>query len=204
MDMPAKDVFSTRPDYAEHDPSYKKFYSRLSSLKKQVMRPPKPPKRIKWAKSEARQLLETDLRTGTTPMDMDPEDVFLSRPEFAEYNPDFDLFKNRLSSLIEQCQEKDDRAALDSDAFEHDRAIYPFPLLNFCGEPQWPGSSAEEWLSSDIDDGRHLEMAPKDLYESRGAYQEFQLKTFRGHIYQMIKSRKFLTYMRSRDRLRNR
>jgi hypothetical protein len=92
----------------EHDLSYKKIYSQVSSLKKQVMRLPKLPKRIKWAKSEVRRLLETDLRTGTTPMDMDPEDVFLSRPKFVEYNPDFGLFKNHLSSLIEQCQEKDD------------------------------------------------------------------------------------------------
>jgi hypothetical protein len=43
------------------------------------------------------------LKTGTMPMDMDPEEVFLTRPEFSEYDSDFKHFKDRLTSLIEQC-----------------------------------------------------------------------------------------------------
>jgi hypothetical protein len=133
-------------------------------------------------------------------MDIDPEEVFLTRPEFSEYDADFKHFKDCLASLIEQCQAEDDRAEFDSDAFAHDREIHPFPLVNFRGEPQWPGSGVEMWLSVDIDDDRHLELTPK-VHATRVEYhhQEYELKTFRGHIYQMIKSRKFLAYMPSRD-----
>jgi hypothetical protein len=146
MDMAPKDVFLTRPEYAAYNSDMKRFRGRLGSLKKQVSRPPKPPKKVKWAKSELRKLFWADLKSGETPMDVDPEDVFLTRPEYAAYDADIKRFKSRLTSLIEQCQARDDRAAFDAAAFDHDRAIHPFPELNFRGEPQWPDSDAEMWL----------------------------------------------------------
>jgi hypothetical protein len=59
--------------------------------------------------------------------------------------------------------------------------------------PRWAGSAAERLLKNDITDGQHLLMKPQTLYQSRLEYQQFNLTTFRGHIYQEIKRRKFIT-----------
>jgi hypothetical protein len=195
LDMEPAEAFMMRPEFAEYDADYPRFRSRFASLKKQSLKGPPKIKRISWAKSKARRLLWRDLRKGFTPMDMEPADVFLTRPEFAEYDDNFDRFKNRLTSLKKQCVAFEDRAAIDGAAFAHDRALYPFPLLNFRGEPQWPGSGAEMWLNRDITDGLHDQMLPRVLRQTRVEYQEFQLKTFREHIYQEVKKRKYYAYL---------
>jgi hypothetical protein len=199
MDMKPAEVFMTRPEYAEYDSDYARFRGRLSSLKKQSLKPPQKPKRISWAKSKARSLLWRDLRKGYTPMDMEPEQVFLTRPEFAEYDDNFDRFKSRLVSLRKQCVEFEDRAAIDAEAFAHDRALHPFPLLNFRGEPQWPDSVAEMLLNGDIDDGLNAQMPPRVLHQSRVEYQEYSLSTFRDHIYQEVTKRKYYAYLIDKD-----
>jgi len=50
-----------------------------------------------WQYSQAKKLLEQDLRNGTIPLDssvMGPKEVFVQCPEFAEF--DYDRFRDRL------------------------------------------------------------------------------------------------------------
>jgi hypothetical protein len=42
-------------------------------------------------------------------------------------------------------------------------------------------------LDEDIEEGKHLEVDPQELYESRAEYQQFSLVTFCGHLYQEVK-----------------
>lgn len=49
----------------------------------------------------------------------------------------------------------------------------------------WHMSKAKEFLVQDIKDGKIAQMHPRELYASRVEYQEFTLKKFRNHIYQV-------------------
>lgn len=59
-------------------------------------------KEPKWQNSAARKLLEDDLINGVIPLEssedgMSPKDVYLQRPEFAEFS--YEYFRDRLRVL---------------------------------------------------------------------------------------------------------
>jgi hypothetical protein len=163
-------------------------------------------KEASWLHSEAKNLLLKDLRSGDIPLDstsMTPQDVFLQRPEFADFG-DYDKFPGRLSRARKYVVEHNSRAASDSAAFAHDSKIYPRPAFNHRGEPRWPGSVAEKLLCQDMDEGKHNRMTPKALHESRNEFHEkYPLAVFRQHIYQETKRRKFLAQYGSRNNQNN-
>lgn len=63
----------------------------------------------------------------------------------------------------------------------------------------WPDSAAEKWLGKDIDDGKHTQMKPRELYQSRVEYQDYMLTIFRGHIHQEVKKRKFIAFLKNKQ-----
>jgi hypothetical protein len=146
-----------------------------------------------WKNSIARKLLEEDLRSGKIPLEgdvMKPQDVFLQRPEYAEFC-EYEDFPRRLRELRKQISRKNERALVAANALSHDRRIYPKERTDKTGKVRWEGSEAERLLRLDIDAGKHETMAPKLLYAERREYQEFPLKVFRNHIYQEQRTRKF-------------
>ena len=54
-------------------------------------------------------------------------------------------------------------------------------------EVLWHLLEAKPLLDKDIEEGKHLEVDPQELYESRAEYQQFALVTFHGHLYQEVK-----------------
>jgi hypothetical protein len=109
-----------------------------------------------WKYSVARKLLEEDLCSGKIPLDADamkPQDVYLQRPEFAEFC-EYKDFPRRLRELRKQISQKKGRAMMASAAISHDRRIYPKELVNVAGAVRWEGSEAERLLKLDMDAGR--------------------------------------------------
>jgi len=153
-----------------------------------------------WQYSQAKKLLEQDLRNGTIPLDssvMGPKEVFVQHPEFAEF--DYDRFRDRLRDLRRRLTEQNDRSASDMNALAHDRHIHPTPTHNSQGDPRWHGSAAEWLLKLDIDQDKQHAMKPKALFETQNQYGPHHLKVFRKHIYQEVGWRKFVAQHQARQ-----
>jgi hypothetical protein len=147
-----------------------------------------------WRNSGARQLLEQDILSGAIPLtnaEMSARAVHSLRPEFAQLP--YDSFPRRLQALRDLCKAKMDRGISDADAYHSDRTRFDQqPTFAAFGLPRWEGSDAQTLLKLDVTHGLHLRMTPKKLHESQREYQVFSLTTFRGHIHQEVKRRKFI------------
>jgi hypothetical protein len=61
------------------------------------------------------------------------------------------------------------------------------------GYPQWDFSKAQEILNKMIDDNEHKKYKKKrHLWKSHEEFQLYPLKVFRDHVYQELKTRKYL------------
>ena len=121
------------------------------------------------------------------------EDAF----EGMKYNA---AFKRRLLNLQKDIAEGKTRADADLNAFNIAKKNYPPPICNHRGEPQWNGSAAQAQLKRDMEDNLHFTYKPEDLWELRHCYQEFNLTTFRSHIHQADRTRKYLDTLKKRDK----
>ena len=147
-----------------------------------------------WRNSVARQLLEQDIMNGRIPLtnaEMTARVVHSLRPEFLQLP--FASFPRRLQALRASCKDRLDRGINDAAAYEHDLQFDQRPTFATLGLPRWEGSDAQRLLKIDITDSLHLQMRPQQLHASRHEYQVFTLTTFRGHIHQEVKRRKFIS-----------
>jgi hypothetical protein len=153
-----------------------------------------------WRCSEARRLLEQDLRSGVIPLDgheMSVEECYTQRPEFSDFP--FESFPRRLQALRKQCAAKNNRSVADTTAFAHDHALLVARRQG--GDVlRWDGSEAERLLKLDIANGLHLNLTPKNFYQFRAEYQVHSLKVVRGHIHQELKRLKFVKSYYSTNR----
>jgi c-di-AMP phosphodiesterase-like protein len=127
------------------------------------------------------------------------------RPQFRLF--EYENFVTNLRNLRKSIKALDEHSASDFRALTHDRVIHPVAAFNQKGEAVWDGSSAQTWLNTDIDDGKHTTMEPKVLHRTREDYQVFKLTVFRKHIRQEVQTRKFWVYMadkKEKKKLRNR
>lgn len=149
---------------------------------------------VLWANSEARRLLAKDLADGVIPLEpchsMPTREIFTSRPEYAEYG--YTLFSSRLSGLRKIFARDMDQAKDDMAAFADSRLNNTIHTHNTRGYPEWDGSKAQSALNDDIEMGLTAEMEPAELWEFRLVYKEFPLEVFRDHIYQKLKTDKYL------------
>lgn len=157
---------------------------------------------IEWKNSKGKELLIEDLRQGRIPVvgvRGDAASIYATREEFGGNNPDERRkFTARLRSARLHLTENTERARTDSAALAHDRQLYPETQINSGGEHRWDGSAAQLLLRQDIRENRHNIMTPLALHCSREEYLVFRLEQFRGHIYQEVKTQKYV-----RDRYSN-
>ena len=156
-----------------------------------------------WQHHPVRQLLLNALINKEIPTDyklMGPLDVWnkycdLDMFEGMEYDA---TFKRRLLSLRKQVQEGTQRAEADLISFNVAKKNHPPPQHNHRGEPQWSGSEAQRLLKMDMDNKRHFDLKPEHLWNSRPEYGKFDLSTFRDHLWQEHKTRKYLYTLKLR------
>jgi len=157
-------------------------------------------KPLPWQKSVAKALVEEGLYQGWIPLDaknMGPKQVYEMREEFKEYK--YENFRSNLYELRKKIKAGLDRAEEEEKWLEHDRRMFPKPMMNHRGEPRWEGSRAEKRVKHDIDDGSYPIMTPKQLYLLRDEYKEYSLETIRKHLHQEIQSRKYINYLKSKN-----
>jgi hypothetical protein len=157
------------------------------------------PKAIEWSKSAAKQFLKRCFRDETISSNyQDAQQVWTDHCKddkaFKRMQCD-GAFARRLKSVRDDHFKKVERCQKDLEAYNIAKKNHPTPELNIRGEPQWHGSAAQIFLKETVEAGQHKEVEPKKLWESRPEYQVYALKTFRDHIYQEGRLRKFNHYV---------
>lgn len=162
------------------------------------MSAPASKKKEKWAKTTAKCLLTNNIISGHVTHDMPAKDVFLWRPEYAA--TEWQKFPRQLRDLRKQLKVSETKANKDAAALAHDRQLFPKKTHNTLNLTNWYQSPAQQFLKQDIEDGKHKVMKPEELHKSRLEYQVFSLDVFCGHIYQEVKTCKFLTQYAQRNK----
>ena len=154
-------------------------------------------KGLKWEHHPLREFLLNLLIENKIPVDhtiMGPREVWDTYCD----NPLFEglkygtTFTRRLLALRKQVGEGKSRADEDLEAFLAAKANHPPPARNHRGEPQWNGSEAQRLLAIDMEMEKNLDLDPWELWDSRDEYLEFKLTTFRSHIYQADRTKRYL------------
>jgi hypothetical protein len=157
----------------------KKMGKLIESIKKKKANEKKP---NPWY--IAKPLAHEDYIAGKITDDMDLEIVHKMRDEFEAV--DLRRFKDNLGRLIKRIKKDQARADIEHAGYVHDMKIYKL-AKDIDGE--WHGSKAERLLKEDVENGRHKTCKPRELRLSHRAYQEFDLDTFRKHIWQETRSK---------------
>jgi hypothetical protein len=160
--------------------------------------------RTKWKKSKAKEMLYTDIVEGRVPLEDDsnmPAAVIYSmHSEYADYDPD--KFAARLESLRQSVKGSTTRANEDLIAFETYKSLHKVSLFSHLGYIEYQGSEAQRLLRKDIQEGRHISLGKKELYELRPEYfTEFPLNVFRDKLYQEIRTAKYVHTTRVKGKL---
>ena len=126
------------------------------------------------------------------------DDHCKDHPAFSKmkYN---ETFTRRLRDVKDDFRSKLGRAEDDKKAYENFRKLHPVATHNHRGEPRWEGSRAQELLREDMDDGIHDHLLPAVFRAQRPEYQDFQLDTFRDHIYQEQRLRKYHNWLEQEE-----
>lgn len=210
--MGPKAVYEKYKDHPEFDGiDYDNtFTRRLRDLRKQEIHvDDEKDVAVDWKNSAAKQFIKELFKSKTIPLDYSATigakqvwDLHCKNdPAFVGMNYN-DTFKRRLKSVCDDHARKDERADKDLEAYLNYQKLHPRPTHNARGEPQWDGSKAQEWLKHDVTAGTHLEYEnkPSQLRLTRPEYQLFGVDTFRAHLHQELRLRKYYNY---RDKKRN-
>ena len=104
-----------------------------------------------------------------------------------------DLFAGRLAKLREQIVASNARSDMDKLAYDRYMKNHPVETMTARGYPEWEGSDAQRLCRQDIDDGTIGNFdRPLKFHASRDEYKLFPLKVFRDHIYQIIRTKKYM------------
>lgn len=140
-------------------------------------------KKENWRTSKAKRILGKDIVSGKVRADMKADEVYQMHSEYKKWPKK--NFAPNLKRLRKSIAEDYDRSRSDSIAYGHDLARL---MTLRAGDPPakkpWHKSNAKRLLKQDVEDGKHELMKPAELYSTRVEYQEFDLETFRNHIYQ--------------------
>jgi hypothetical protein len=145
----------------------------------------------KWATSEAKRLLRNSIIAGIVKRGDVAVEVYKSNPEYQKFA--IANFKTNMKNLIEAIALDYKRMAEDCRGYGHDVELLREyrknnPTIQEHITP-WHQSIAKKLLEDDMNNNKHLEMQPMELYQSRLEYREFPLQVFRNHIYQEKKKR---------------
>lgn len=146
----------------------------------------KPPS---WWTIEAKCVLQEDILSGRVGADMTAEDVYVMYGQLYQQYA-FPNFKNNFKNHREAVEMEIGRMELDCAGYFHDKdALSAAGRFDPSKPVPWHKSEAKELLKQDIDAGKHLEMKPIDLRDTREVYKLFELEVFRKHISQEARRR---------------
>jgi hypothetical protein len=155
---------------------------------KKADRPPASLNRAEWRTSKAKDLVAQDIIDGNIPLegDINPEEIFqrlyADNPLFSNFPFDKTRYKDRIERLRNAIGRLQHWAAFDSEKVLEDIAKHTPHNKNIRGELRWDGSEAQQLLKQDVEQGRHLQLKPRELRETREEYKVFGLRVFQKHI----------------------
>jgi hypothetical protein len=122
-------------------------------------------KKLMWKNSKAKRILKKGLVDGSIPLqneEMSAQGVYMQHVEFTEFS--FDNFQSNLRALRKKIIENKRMSHEELAAYNDDRVHYLKNTHNHRGEPRWEGSEAVHALKDEIDQGRHLQLKPEELW----------------------------------------
>ena len=154
-------------------------------------------KKPKWKNSKARAMLVRMLMDKQSNVHkMTSKEIQASHKWFQEYDPT--SFNRYVRDLRKVSTKKVAVVVEDNDIIKRELNRFPRPSKTIRGEPFWDNHPAKLLLREDVKAGKHLEMKPKLLRQTRSEYKEFSLETFRAHVYQEKRHQKELPMRISR------
>lgn len=173
-----EDLFNSEIEFMMWDKA--QFKRNLKALLKGAKNPKKKPN---WAESEAKKILKQDIITLEVTDQSDPAEVYKMHPEYSEF--EYQNFRTNMSNLIEKILSEFERMRTDCEYFGHDLALLAvYREDNPLPRTPWHKSEAKPLLDKDMEEGKHLTMKPKELFQTRIQYREFSLEEFRKRIHQ--------------------
>lgn len=139
---------------------------------------------IPWKKSREKEMLKKDIIDGVVREEMNPEQVYNMHAGYKKFK--YVNFKQNLRSLHKTINRKKHAMIVGNVAFERfKRSAESYGGGNSTEQISWYNSKAKKLLASDIDAGYHLAKNPKEIWQSRQEYQEFELDKFRKYFYNL-------------------
>jgi hypothetical protein len=212
-DEPEPEPSSSESSESSSESEQSKKKPKAAATAKPKDPPAVPEPEIEWRYSPAKMYLRKCFVDGIIDVDYSgkdssgkskggPKNVWdthcKDHPTFAgmEYKPHF---TSRLRGVRDDFVKKRGRAEDDKKAYDNFRRICPVKSHNHRGEPRWEGSRAQELLRLDMDEGKHEVFLPKRFQEKRIEYQDYRLQTFRDHIQQETRLRKYNHYLLTKE-----
>lgn len=157
---------------------------------------------IGWRYCNAKAIIIEDLVKGIIPLSDEEctakeawDGWFSHLAEFIEEKVVYSQFEPRFKDHRKQITSKKLRSMHEMDAFRHHRSLHPQQTRDHQGRPIFDVHPAKPLLQEDVHMKRHLEMSPMVLKATRREYGDFDLKTFRQHIYQEVRRQKFIYFL---------
>jgi hypothetical protein len=134
---------------------------------------------------------ENDLHNNKRPMDA--EAIYDFRPQYRKYSFEefvslLDLVRSKHKLMRQQAQKDDERVLKQ---LEH---LGGMEERTFWGYLSWRNHPGKPLLRQDMDEGKHLTMAPSVLRDSRPEYSDLPYDIFRKRIGQETLARKQANY----------
>jgi hypothetical protein len=159
----------------------------------------KNPDYIDWQKSQAKNVIISDLEDGvlsayeTAVSSEQAWDVYKNLPKFKDIC--FKQFKERLKDHRKAHMKKLEESIQEEDAFQHDCLLHPHnETHDRRGKLIFDHSPAKDLLCNDIKNGAYPLLSPMELWNLHPEYKLFDLMTFRQRIFQEIKRNKFINW----------
>lgn len=154
---------------------------------------------IDWVKSRSRDIILDDLIAGIIPHDPDecsPEFAwntwYCFIPEIIEEKVTYEQFQKQFKAHQLQITKKKKQSNREEAAYRRHVDMYPRRTHNSRGEPVFDVHEAKDLLREDVRVGKHKQLTPIELRNSRPEYQDFKLKIFCQRIYQEVRRHKFV------------
>ena len=153
---------------------------------------------VDWKTSAAKQVILDDLNEKVLPADRNElsarrawKDVYCHMVEF--HGIECEQYRENLNRMRKSHLKKLESVDWTREAINHDKKFRK--SMDSSGKKLFYLSEAAKKLRKDVKKGKHLEMKPKELRQTRPECVECSLKVFREHIYQQVRRFKFELYL---------
>ena len=198
---------------------FSQFKERLKDHRKQMKdqkggKKPKDPKTkdwIDWRSKEAataKNAIIEDLVQGIVPLEnseMSAEEAWTHyQNEEGFENIVFSQFKVRLAAHRKQVKATLLRSRYEEECLRHDRKLFPRKEVDDDGVPFFDLHPGKELLAEDVANDKHKKMTPEELRQTRDEYKVFPNSYFRPRVYQAVRKKRFINYLKYVREVQNR